>query len=99
MTDEEKTILLTQHDGQIKRHDARIRDLERRQDSLDALVASMAKVEQKQQSMDDDLKQIKNDVRTLTLQPGKRWETIVEKVLAALVGALVGFLLLKVGIG
>lgn len=99
MTDEEKTILLTQHDGQIKRQDARIRELERRQDSLDALVAAMATVEQKQASMDEDLKQIKNDVRALTLQPGKRWETIVEKALAALVGALVSFLLLRAGLG
>ena len=99
MTEEEKTILLTQHDGQIKRHEGRIRDLERRQDDLDKLVTAMATVEQKQVSMDEDLKEIKKDVKTLAQRPGKRWDAIVEKALAALVGALVSFFLLKAGIG
>ena len=99
MTEEEKTILLTQHDGQIKRHEGRIRDLERRQDDLDKLVTAMATVEQKQASMDEDLKEIKKDVKTLAQRPGKRWDAIVEKALAALVGALVSFFLLRAGIG
>ena len=99
MTEEEKTILLTQHDGQIKRHEGRIRDLERRQDDLDKLVAAMATVEQKQASMDEDLKEIKKDVKTLAQRPGKRWDAIVEKALAALVGTLVSFFLLRAGIG
>ena len=99
MTEEEKTILLTRHDGQIKRHEGRIRDLERRQDDLDKLVTAMATVEQKQASMDEDLKEIKKDVRTLAQRPGKRWDAIVEKALAALVGALVSFFLLRAGIG
>ena len=99
MTEEEKTILLTQHDGQIKRHEGRIRDLERRQDDLDKLVAAMATVEQKQASMDEDLKEIKKDVKLLAQRPGKRWDAVVEKVLTALAGALVGFLPMKAGSG
>ena len=99
MTEEEKTILLTQHDGQIKRHEGRIRDLERRQDDLDKLVAAMATVEQKQASMDEDLKEIKKDVKLLAQRPGKRGDAVVEKVLTALAGALVSFLLLKAGLG
>ncbi len=99
MTEEERTILLTQHDGQIKRHEARIREMERRQDDLDKLVTAMATVEQKQAGMDEDLKEIKKDVKTLTQRPGRRWDMVVEKALAALIGALVSFLLLRAGIG
>ncbi len=99
MTEEERTILLTQHDGQIKRHEAQLHELERRQDDLDKLVTAMATVEQKQASMDEALREIKKDVRTLAQRPGRRWDAVVEKVITALAGALVSYCLLRAGIG
>lgn len=76
-----------------------IDELKARQDNLDKLVAAMATVEQKQADMEADLKEIKDDVRTLTDRPGKRWEQLVTTVLSVIVGAVLGVLLAKLGVG
>ena len=99
MTEEEKTILLTRHDGQLQRQDGRIKDIERRQDDLDKMASCVAILAQRQEGMDSDIKEIKKDVSQMAQKAGKRWEMIVEKAIAAIVGALVGFILLKLGLG
>lgn len=99
MTEEEKTILLTRHDGQLQRQDGRIKDIERRQDDLDKMASCVAILAQRQEDMDADIKEIKKDVSQMAQKAGKRWEMIVEKAIAAVVGALVGFILLKLGLG
>ena len=99
MTEEEKTILLTRHDGQLQRQDGRIKDIERRQDDLDKMASCVAILAQRQEDMDADIKEIKKDVSQMAQKAGKRWEMIVEKAIAAVVGALAGFILLKLGLG
>lgn len=99
MTEEEKTILLTRHDGLLQRQEGRIKELERRQDDLDKMASCVAKLAQRQQDMDADVKEIKRDVSQMAQKAGRRWEMIVEKAIAAIVGALAGFVLLKLGLG
>ena len=99
MTEEEKTILLTRHDGQLQRQEGRIKELERRQDDLDKMASCVAILAQRQEDMDADIKEIKKDVSQMAQKAGKRWEMIVEKAIAAVVGALAGFILLKLGLG
>lgn len=76
-----------------------IEELKKRQDNLDSLVASMAKMEEKQASMDSDLKEIKTDVKALTDKPGKRWEHLVATVISVIVGAVLGVILARLGMG
>ena len=99
MTEEEKTILLTRHDGQLQRQDGRIKDLERRQDDLDKMASCVAILAQRQEGMDSDIKEIKKDVSQMAQKAGRRWEMIVETAAAAVIGALVGFLMLRLGLG
>lgn len=99
MTEEEKTILLTRHDGQLQRQEGRIKELERRQDDLDKMASCVALLAQRQEGMDSDIKEIKKDVSQMAQKAGRRWEMIVEKAAAAVIGALVGFLMLKLGLG
>ena len=56
MTEEEKTILLTRHDGQLQRQEGRIRELERRQDDLEKLASSVAMLAQRQEDMDANIR-------------------------------------------
>ena len=99
MTEEEKTILLTRHDGQLQRQEGRIKELERRQDDLDKMASCVAILAQRQEGMDSDIKEIKKDVSQMAQKAGRRWEMIVEKAAAAVSGALVGFLMLRLGLG
>ena len=99
MTEEEKTILLTRHDGQLQRQEGRIKELERRQDDLDKMASCVAILAQRQEGMDSDIKEIKKDVSQMAQKAGRRWEMIVETAAAAVIGALVGFLMLRLGLG
>ena len=56
MTEEEKTILRTRHDGQLQRQEGRIKELERRQDDLEKLASSVAMLAQRQEDMDANIR-------------------------------------------
>ena len=77
----------------------RIEKVERAQENITALVESVASIAQKQKDMDNDMKEIKADVKALAGKPGQRWDSIVEKALLAIVAALVGWVMIKLGIG
>ena len=72
MTEEEKTILLTRHDGQLQRQEGRIKELERRQDDLEKLASSVAMLAQRQEDMDANIREIKKDVCLLYTSPSPR---------------------------
>ena len=76
----------------------RIKDVEKRQDDLDALTTSVAVMATKQETMEGDVKEIKQDVKAIAAVPAKRWESVVEKALMLLVGALITYALTQIGL-
>ena len=48
--------------------------------------------------MDSDIKEIKGDLKSITLKPAKRWESIVEKAILAAVGVLTAYIAVKLGL-
>lgn len=77
----------------------RLDEMEKRQDNLDKLVTSVEVLATKQQAMETDVKEIKIDVKALTDKPGKRWEQLVSTFLSIIVGAVLGVLMAKMGLG
>lgn len=47
--------------------------------------------------MENDVKEIKSDVKSLTSKPAKRWDSLVEKIILAIVAAVVGYALSHIG--
>ena len=47
----------------------------------------------KQETVEGDVKEIKEDVKAITGKSGKRWDGLVDKILAALAGAFIAWLL------
>lgn len=90
---------LSHVEDRAKSNTHRLDEVERRQEDMTELVQSVATIAQKQTDMDADVREIKADVKSLTAKPGKRWEGIVDKALLAVVAALVGYILFKLGIG
>ena len=70
----------------------RIEDVEKRQDNLDELVKSVALFAQEQEYIKQDVKEIKADVKALTEKPAKRWDSLVDKLLFAVAGAVLAWL-------
>lgn len=84
---------LTEVEQRSKSNTKRLDDIEKRQENLDKLTSSVAVLAEREERVEHDVKEIKTDVKTLTEKPGKRWEGAVEKVLYAIIGAIVAWLL------
>ena len=89
---------LTDVEARAKSNTKRIFEVERRQDSLDALVSSVSVLATKQEHIESDVKEVKADVKTLTEKPGKRWDEIVTNVIVAVSAAVIAYILGRFGL-
>ena len=89
---------LTEVEQRSKSNEHRLEDLEKRQDNLDELVGTVKVLAVREESVENDVKEIKNDVKSLTQKPAQRWENVVSESIKLLVVAVIGFLLAKVGL-
>ena len=71
--------------------------MEKRQDNLDELVGTVKVLADREERVEDDVKEIKSDVKSLTGKPAKRWDNLVNQVISILVAGVVGFILAKFG--
>lgn len=99
MTVEEMAVRVQQVEDRSKSNSHRLNDVEKKLADNDQMLASIARLDQKQTDMDKDIKEIKSDVKTIAEKPGKRWDAIVDKVLLAIVAALVCYALSQIGLG
>ena len=89
---------LTEVEGRSKSNTHRLDDLERRQDNLDDLVSTVKVLAVREEAVENDVKEIKNDVKSLTSKPGQRWDSLMDKIIWAVAGAVLAFLLAKIGL-
>ena len=69
-----------------------------RQDALEKLATSVEVLASKQEKTEDDISEMKTDIKAILNKSGKRWDSVVDKIILAVVGALVAALLLKLGL-
>lgn len=89
---------LTEVEARSKSNSKRIDDMEKRQDDLADLVGSVKVLADREARVEEDVSEIKTDVKELKEKPSKRWEGIVDKILYTIVGAAVTYVLVKLGI-
>ena len=89
---------LTEVEARAKSNTTRLDEVEKRQDNLDKLVATVSSLAADQKHMEGDVKEIKADVKTLAAKPAQRWDSIVDKVVWAILAALIAFMLGRVGL-
>ncbi len=75
----------------------RLDEVEQRQDNLDKLVATVEVLAVKESNVENDVKEVKADIKTLIRKPGKKWDGLMDKIINVLVGAILGYVLLKLG--
>ena len=98
MTEVEWERFVATAKAQHKEYDRRLSAVEQQQKDITELVQSVAAIAQHQKDMDSDLKEIKREVKNISLQPAKRWDSIVEKAILAAVGVLVAYIAVKIGL-
>jgi hypothetical protein len=90
---------LTQVEERSKSNTKRIDKLEEQTAAINKLATSMAVMAEKQDETNHIVTELDGKVSALEAKPAKRWDSFVEKVIWAVVAAVVGFLLAKIGLG
>ena len=88
---------LTEVEERSKSNKHRLDEVEKRQDNLDDLVSTVKVLAVREESVENDVKEIKSDVKSITGKPAKKWDNLVNQVISILVAGIVGFILAKLG--
>lgn len=88
---------LTTVEDRSKSNTHRLDEMERRQDNLDELVGTVKVLAVREENVENDVKEIKSDVKSLTSKPAKRWDSLVNQSITIVVAAVAGFILAKLG--
>ena len=86
-------LKLNDHEHEIGSLKHRMKAVEENQKALNSLATSVAVMVEKQDAIAEKVEGIDAKVSTLEQRPAKKWDGIVEKALAALVGAFVAWIL------
>ena len=89
---------LTEVEERSKSNQRRIEDLEKRQDNLEDLTVAVNGLVIREENVETTVKEIKDDVKTLTSKPAKRWDGLVDKITLTAAAAIVGYILAKLGL-
>ncbi len=89
---------LTEVEERSKSNTHRLDDMEKRQDDLDELVSTVKVLAVREEAVENDVKEIKSDVKSLTSKSGQKWDNLVNQIIAILVAAVAGFILAKIGL-
>ena len=81
----------------LDEHEEKFLKIEKRQDKLDELVSAVNVLAVREQNVENDVKEIKIDVKTLTSKPAQRWDGIVDKVIMTVIGIIIGFIFTQIG--
>lgn len=88
---------LTAAESKAEHNSHRLDVIEKRQNNLEELVGTVKALAVREENMENDVKEIKRDVKELTGKSGRRWDAIVDKVLLTIVGAILLFIMAKLG--
>ena len=86
-------------DARCKSNTHRINDLEADNKALHQLATSVEVLATKQETIEENVNEIKTDVKSLKALPASRWEGLIKAVVTALVAGLVGYALALAGLG
>ena len=77
----------------------RVANLEEEQKTMHAFAVSLEKLANAVGSTEKKVDGLCKDVEAIKAKPGKRWETMCMDALKVIVGGLIGFVLVKLGLG
>lgn len=76
----------------------RLDEIKAKQEDLDELVSSVKLLAVREENVENDVKEIKADVKALTNKPAERWNDMVKTIIGIVIAAVAGFILAKIGL-
>lgn len=89
---------LTVVEDRSKSNTIRLDEVERRQDNLEELTTTVKVLATKEENVERTVSEIKDDVKEMKDKPNKRYDKIIDVVITAVIGILVGYIFAKIGI-
>lgn len=89
---------LTVVEARSESNEHRLDEVEKRQTNLEELTSTVKVLAVREEAVENDVKEIKSDVKTLTGKSGKRWDALVTQIVTLVVAAIIGFILAKIGL-
>lgn len=99
MEEAEITKWISAVEQRSKSNSHRLEALEKHTEALNTLATSVAVMAEKVETTGEKVDGLCTDVQELKSEPGKRWKSVVEKVIYIVVSAVVGFILARLGLG
>lgn len=95
---EQILIKLQEVTDRAERNEGRIEKLESENTVLHQLVTSVAVMAEQLKAMNKSVTTLTSEVEELKEKPGKRWDALVSNIIWGVVGAVLAFLLAKIGL-
>lgn len=89
---------LTEVEARSKSNMKRLDTMEKRQDDLDKLVSTVAVLAEKMQSLENNVVEIKADVKSLSGKSGKKWDNLISLIVSSIVAAVAGYIFAHIGL-
>ncbi len=80
------------------RNEGRIKKLESEHDVLQKLATSVAVMAEQIKTMNGSISTLAGEVEEMKEKPGKRWDSVVDKILWALLASVITFVLSRIGL-
>lgn len=105
MTNEEIAVKIAEHGKEIGSLKHRVGDLEEITDTIHKLTLSVQELASNIQNMIKEQERYGKTqermfqrIETLERKPAKRWESLIEKAISALIGGIIGYVLVRLGL-
>lgn len=85
-------------DDRSIRNEGRIKKLENEHEALHKLTTSVAVMAEKVSTMANVVDNLDSRVNSIEDKPAKRWDGLIDKIIAVVAGAVIGALLAKYGL-
>ena len=98
MNIEDIALKLQETTDRSVRNEGRIKKLEDENGTLHSLATSVAVMVEQMKQINTNVTTLKEEVEELKEKPAKRWDSLVEKALWAVVGAMLAYVLSQIGL-
>lgn len=98
MDNEQIALKLQETTDRSIRNEGRIKKLEGEHEVLQQLATSVAVMAEQIKTMNGSVTTLTDKVDKLEEKPGKRWDSVVDKIVWAVLAAVIAFLLGRIGL-
>lgn len=98
MDSEQLALKLQETTDRSLRNEGRIKKLEDENSVLHQLATSVAVMAEQMKTLNNSVTTLTGEVEDMKEKPAKRWDDLVDKIIWAVAGAVLAFLLSKIGL-